>query len=68
MCQMSVVLEDGKEETLIVKNVAELVVTPAGVQVSSMFERPREIQDVGITRIDFLGGKVYLTATKRDSS
>lgn len=65
MCQMSVVLEDSQGESLIMKNVSELKVTAAGIELNQMFERPREIQEVAITRIDFLGGKVYLTSTKR---
>ncbi len=64
MCQMSVVMEDTQGENLIMKNVSELKVTPTGVELSQMFERPREIQDASITRIDFLGGKVYLALSK----
>lgn len=65
MCQMSVVLEENQAESLIMKNVAELQVTPTGIQLNQMFERPREIHDVTITRIDFLGGKVYLAPSRR---
>ena len=65
MCQMSVVLEDDKGESLLMKNVSELKVTQAGIQLSQMFERPKDIKDVAITRIDFLGGKVYLAPSRR---
>lgn len=63
MCQMSVVLKNGESETLVMKNVAELKVTPTGIQLNQMFERPQAIEKVGITRIDFLDGKVYLAPT-----
>ncbi|MEJ2689448.1 MAG: CooT family nickel-binding protein [Deltaproteobacteria bacterium] len=62
---MSVILEDDQGENLIMKNVAELKVTPTGIQLNKMFERPHSIQEVTITRIDFLDGKVYLAPTKR---
>lgn len=65
MCQMSVILEDDKGENLIMKNVAELKVTPTGIELNKMFERPRSVQEVTITRIDFLDGKVFLAPTKR---
>ena len=65
MCQMSVVVEDEKGERVIMKNVSELSVSSVGVQLNRMFERPIEVKDVVITKIDFLGGKVYLSSTEK---
>ena len=61
MCQTSVVLEkeDGAEE-LLLENVTSLEVLDEGVRISTLFEGSREYQNVGIRRIDFSGGKVYL--------
>ena len=60
MCQISVVVaRDGGEEKLM-DNVTGLEVTRDGVVLSTFFEEPKTVPDVVITRIDFLGGKVFL--------
>lgn len=60
MCQISVVVaQDGGEEKLM-DNVTSLEVTQGGVVLSAFFEEPKTVPDVVITRIDFLGGKVFL--------
>ena len=64
MCQMSVLMEDDGNLQLLMKNVSELEVTPGGVQLSMMFEKPQEIKGASIKRIDFTDGKVILTRKK----
>ncbi|MDW7772906.1 MAG: CooT family nickel-binding protein [Desulfobulbaceae bacterium] len=60
MCQISVVVERESGREKIMDNVTGLVVTPAGVSLSTFFEEPEEIRNVHITSIDFLGGTVVL--------
>ena len=60
MCQISVVVErDGDQET-IMDNVTRLDVGEDGVVLSSFFEEPKTLVGMSISRIDFLGGKVFL--------
>ena len=60
MCQISVVVErEGKEEKVL-DNVTRLDVVEDGVVLSTLFEEPKEVKNVTISRIDFLGGKVSL--------
>jgi len=61
MCQMRVVVEkEGKEEVMF-ENVTRLDVIEQGVSVATLFEGSREIVGAVLRRIDFLGGKVYLS-------
>ncbi len=60
MCQISVVVEREGEEEKILDNVTRLDVVEDGVVLSTLFEEPKEVRDVVISRIDFLGGKVSL--------
>lgn len=63
MCQMSVLLEKGDNPEIIMENVSQLEVTDEGVKVSTLFEDPKVIPEVQVTRIDFLNGKVFLGST-----
>lgn len=66
MCQISVIVErEGKEENIL-NNVTMLDVGPDGVVLSTFFEEPKEIKNVIISRIDFLGGKVFLVSSKEE--
>lgn len=60
MCQISVVVAGDGGEDKLMDNVTSLEVTPDGVVLSTFFEEPKTVPDVVITRIDFLGGKVFL--------
>lgn len=62
MCQMSVLLEKGDTPEIVMENVSQLEVTDDGVKVSTLFEEPKVITNVQVTRIDFLNGKVFLGA------
>jgi predicted RNA-binding protein len=60
MCQISVIDErEGREKTIL-ENVTRLDVVPDGVVLSTFFEEPMEVSNAVISRIDFLGGKVFL--------
>ena len=60
MCQISVVVErDGDQET-VMENVTRLDVHEGKVVLSSFFDEPKTVSDVHISRIDFLGCKVFL--------
>ena len=60
MCQISVVVEREGEEELVLDNVTRLEVDRDAIVLSTFFEEPKEISGVSISRIDFLGGKVFL--------
>ena len=60
MCQISVVVEREGEEELFLDNVTRLEVGRDAILLSTFFEEPKEISGVSISRIDFLGGKVFL--------
>ncbi len=60
MCQMSVVKCIGEKEELVMESVTSLEVKGSGVEVSTFFEEPKFVDDVSVSRIDFLGGKVVL--------
>ncbi len=57
---MSVLLEKGDNPETVMENVSQLEVTDEGIKVSTLFEDPKTIPDVQVTRIDFLNGKVFL--------
>ena len=63
MCQMSVFIDKGDDQELVIENASQLEVTDEGVTVSTLFEKPETIADVQVTRIDFLNGKVFLGST-----
>jgi len=60
MCQISVVVEREGEEEKVLDNVTSLDVVADGVVLSTFFEEPKEVKNVIISRIDFIGGKVFL--------
>jgi predicted RNA-binding protein len=60
MCQISVVIAGADGEERLMDNVTGLKVTKKGVVLTAFFEEPKEVADVVIARIDFLGGKVFL--------
>ena len=60
MCQISVVVEHDGEQEKVMDNVTGLQVTDEGVVLTTFFEEPLSISDVVISRIDFLGGKVFI--------
>ena len=60
MCQISVVVEHDGEQEKVMDNVTGLQVTDEGVVLTTFFEEPLSVSDVVISRIDFLGGKVFI--------
>ncbi len=60
MCQISVIVEHDGEQEKVMENVTGLQVTDTGVVLTTFFEEPLSLEDVSISRIDFLGGKVIL--------
>ena len=60
MCQMSVIVEHEGAQEKVMDNVTTLQVMDKGVELTTFFEEPLAIPDVVISRIDFLGGKVFL--------
>lgn len=61
MCQISVVVERDGEMEKVMDNVTGLQVTDDGVMLTTFFEAPLAVSGAVISRIDFLGGKVFLT-------
>ena len=61
MCQISVVIEQNGEEEKVMDNVTGLQVKAEGVVLTTFFEEPLAVPDVVLSRIDFLGGKVFLS-------
>ena len=60
MCQISVVAERNGEQEKLMDNVTGLEVIRGGVRLTTFFEEPIMVDDVAISHIDFLGGKVVL--------
>ncbi|GAB4333235.1 MAG: hypothetical protein Kow0089_01660 [Desulfobulbaceae bacterium] len=60
MCQISVVVERDGEEEKVMENVTGLEVTEQGVVLTTFFEEPVSVTGAAISRIDFLGGTVFL--------
>lgn len=60
MCQMSVIVEHEGAQEKVMDNITTLQVMDKGVELTTFFEEPLAIPDVVISRIDFLGGKVFL--------
>lgn len=61
MCQISVVVEKMGNQEKVLDNVTRLDVLANGVRLSTFFDEPKEIDNVHIASIDFLGGKVVLS-------
>lgn len=60
MCQMSVVLEKGEDQEIILENVTQLEDSPEGIRVVALFEEPKLVTGAKVKRIDFMAGKVVL--------
>ena len=60
MCQMSVYVEKDGVEELQFDDVTNLSVDGTDIKVSTLFEGATEVNDVFISSIDFMGGKVLL--------
>lgn len=63
MCQISVVIERDGVEELIMEDVTNLVVDSDSLQISTLFEGPKSVEQVVIRSIDFMAGKVMLEKT-----
>lgn len=61
MCQISVIVEKSEGNENVMDNVTSLEVLENGVLLTTFFEEPVTVSDVVISRIDFLGGKVFLS-------
>ena len=55
-----------KEENpeIVMENVSQLELIDEGIKISTLFEEPKIIADVQVTRIDFMNGKVFLGSSK----
>ncbi len=60
MCQISVVVEKQGETEVVMESVTGLTVTDKGVTLTTFFEAPQDVDNVKISRIDFLEGTVVL--------
>lgn len=60
MCQISVVIERDGVEELVMEDVTNLVVDSDSLQISTLFEGPKSVDQVVIRSIDFIAGKVML--------
>jgi predicted RNA-binding protein len=58
---MRVVVEKDGEEEVMLENVTRLDMLEHGIAVATLFEGSRELAGAALRRIDFLGGKVYLS-------
>ncbi len=63
MCQMNIVLDKAGDQELVMENVMLLEVKNGGVEISTLFDAPQQINDVVVTTIDFNNGKVILSPT-----
>ncbi len=61
MCQMSVMMEKNGTNEMVLENVTTLEVVENGLKIATLFEGSQELVGAVINRIDFAGGKVYLT-------
>lgn len=60
MCQISVVIERDGVEELVMEDVTNLVIDSDSLQISTLFEGPKSVDQVVIRSIDFIAGKVML--------
>jgi predicted RNA-binding protein len=58
MCQMSVILEQDGNETVVSESASLLEVGEDGIRISTLFEEPQFIPDAAVRAIDFLNGRV----------
>jgi len=64
MCQMNVMLDQEGEHQLVMEGVTLLEVKNGGVEISTLFDAPKQINNVVVTSIDFNSGKVILSTTE----
>ncbi|MEN8140905.1 MAG: CooT family nickel-binding protein [Thermodesulfobacteriota bacterium] len=60
MCQMSVVLDRGDEQEVIMENVTLLEVIDNGVEVATLFDEPKRVENCRVKRLDFNSNSVTL--------
>lgn len=58
MCQMSVILEQDGNETVVAENASLLEVVEDGIRISTLFEEPQFIPGAAVRAIDFLNSRV----------
>ena len=58
MCQMSVILEQDGNETVVAESASLLEVVEDGIRISTLFEEPQFIKGAAVRAIDFLNGRV----------
>lgn len=63
MCQISVVVEKDGVEELVMEDVTNLVVDSDKLEISTLFEGPKSVEQMAIRSIDFMAGKVMLQKT-----
>ncbi len=66
MCQMSVIITENGEEKTLMESVTHLKTIEKGISISTLFEEPTLIKDSFVNKIDFMGGKVYLTHKQKE--
>ena len=64
MCQMSVVLDKDGEQEVVLENVILLEVIPDGVEVSTLFDPPKQVTGCRVQRMDFNTGQVTLVSSE----
>lgn len=64
MCQMSVVLDKDGEQEVVLENVILLEVIPDGVEVSTLFDPPKQVKGCRVQRMDFNTGQVTLVSSE----
>ena len=60
MCQMSVVLAQDGNETVVAESASLLEVVEDGIRISTLFEEPQFIKGAAVRAIDFLNGRVIV--------
>ncbi len=65
MCQMSVVLDKNGEQETIMDNVTLLEAKGTGVEVSTLFDAPKQVDHCRVERMDFNSGTVTLVSLEK---
>ena len=63
MCQMSVVLEQNGEQEVIMENVTLLEANDKGIEVSTLFDPPKIVENATVKKMDFNSGTVTLVSS-----
>ncbi len=53
---MKVMLDKEGQQELVMEDVASLEVVEGGIKISTLFEEPKLISEVGVKMIEFLSG------------